>query len=110
MKLANFILVLLTVVQSSKQTDLFEELSKCFDNRLTKIDSQSVSTLLAHSRLQFTADFTKTVLQRIKIGSNIFFSPHSVYQALMLALFISRSHTEKSIKSALRLPENIVSA
>jgi serpin B len=39
---------------------------------------------------------------------NIFFSPYSVYNALLLSYFGAANHTEKSLKAALRIPENQV--
>jgi serpin B len=41
--------------------------------------------------------------------SNIFFSPYSVYNALLLAYFGAANHTEQSLKKVLRIPENQVS-
>lgn len=37
---------------------------------------------------------------------NIFFSPYSVYNALLLAYFGAANHTEKSLEAALRIPES----
>jgi serpin B len=39
---------------------------------------------------------------------NIFFSPYSVYNALLLAYFGAANHTEKSLEAALRIPESQV--
>jgi serpin B len=36
---------------------------------------------------------------------NIFFSPYSIYNALLLSYFGAANHTEKSLKAALRIPE-----
>lgn len=39
---------------------------------------------------------------------NVFFSPYSVYNALLLSYFGAANHTEKSLKAALRIPETQV--
>ena len=39
---------------------------------------------------------------------NIFFSPYSVYNALLLPYFGAENHTEKSLKAVLRIPESQV--
>jgi serpin B len=41
---------------------------------------------------------------------NIFFSPYSVYNALLLSYFGAANDTEKSLKKALRIPETQVSS
>lgn len=41
---------------------------------------------------------------------NIFFSPYSVYNALLLSYFGAANDTEKSLKEALRIPETQVSS
>lgn len=43
-----------------------------------------------------------------KPGQNIFFSPHSIYQSLLLAYFISSNDTETMLQKALYLPETQV--
>jgi serine protease inhibitor len=108
MKHISCIFVLCVLLQLSRQSDASEEFLKCFpNNKLSATDPQSISAKLAKSRLQFSIDFTKNVLKRSKAGANVFFSPHSIYQALMLALFISSNHTENSLKTVLRLPADI---
>jgi hypothetical protein len=39
---------------------------------------------------------------------NVFFSPYSVYNALLVAYFGAENHTEMSLKAALRIPETQV--
>jgi serpin B len=39
---------------------------------------------------------------------NVFFSPYSVYNALLLAYFGAANHTEQALKAALRIPETQV--
>jgi serpin B len=41
---------------------------------------------------------------------NIFFSPYSVYNALLLAYFGAANHTEKDLRAALRIPETQVTS
>lgn len=38
---------------------------------------------------------------------NLFVSPHSIYQALLLAYFTAAGHTERAVKSVLQLPEDV---
>lgn len=110
MKHISSILVLCTFLQLTKQNDDSEEFLKCFpNNKLSTTDPQLVSAKLIKSRLQFSIDFTKLVLKNSEAGTNVFFSPHSIYQALTLALFISNNQTEKNLKTVLRLSEDMVS-
>jgi serpin B len=39
---------------------------------------------------------------------NVFFSPYSVYNALLLAYFGAANHTEQALKAVLRIPESQV--
>jgi serpin B len=39
---------------------------------------------------------------------NVFFSPYSVYNALLLAYFGAANHTEQALKAVLRIPETQV--
>uniref|UniRef100_A0A0A9WH51 Serpin B3 n=1 Tax=Lygus hesperus TaxID=30085 RepID=A0A0A9WH51_LYGHE len=53
--------------------------------------------------------FTLNILNHIIEANpteNIFFSPHSVYNALLLAYFAAANQTEASIKKTLALPDN----
>ncbi|XP_066587366.1 serine protease inhibitor 88Ea-like isoform X2 [Prorops nasuta] len=61
---------------------------------------------LTDARFTFAMDsLRKTAL--IETTDNIFFSPHSLHQALTLAYFGARGTTEASLKSALRIPDNL---
>lgn len=83
---------------------------QCFpNNALTEADHDVLTSKIIRSRLEFTIDFTREVLKRSKSGTNLFFSPHSVYKALLLALFISNNKTEKEIRDALRISPGLVS-
>lgn len=100
--------MLCTFLQLTKQNDNSEEFLKCFpNNKLSTTDPQLISAKLIKSRIQFSIDFTKIVLKNSEAGTNVFFSPHSIYQALTLALFISNNQTEKNLKTVLRLSEDI---
>ncbi|KZC05196.1 Antithrombin-III [Dufourea novaeangliae] len=59
---------------------------------------------LADGRYAFALDtLKKTAL--IESRENIFYSPHSLHQALTLAYFGSRGNTEQSLKRALHIPK-----
>lgn len=102
---------LIGVATSIGAADQTENFLKCFPNhKLTASDVRQVSTdVLVKSRLQFAVEFTKNVLRNTKPGQNFFFSPHSVYQALLLAFFVADGQTERSLRDALQLPSQIVS-
>jgi len=61
---------------------------------------------LMDARFGFALDSLKqTVL--IELKDNIFFSPHSIHQALSLAYFGARGTTEESLKRALHIPNEL---
>jgi len=63
-------------------------------------------TLLTDARYAFALDsLKKTAL--IESRDNIFFSPHSLHQALSLAYFGARGTTAESLKKALRIPDQL---
>lgn len=110
MKWIYHLLILAVVIQLSTQIENPNELLKCFpNNRPTLSSPKALAPTLIQSRLDFSLEFMKNVFKKSKPGSNLFFSPHSVYQALLLALFVSNGHTENSIKMALQLPAQVVS-
>lgn len=47
-----------------------------------------------------------TTVNNLMPTENIFFSPLSVYNALILAYFVSAGHTEEALKKTLNLPQN----
>lgn len=109
-RICSLVLVMGALASAALQFDKSEQFLKCFpNNKLSASDPQNISALLVKSRLKFSIDFMKNVLKKTKTGDNFFFSPHSIYQALLMALFISNDHTEKYIKTTLQLPANIVS-
>lgn len=67
--------------------------------------SQDAKQALIHGQHEFSLAMLDTVIALNK-GSNIFFSPFSVYQAMLLAYFTSANQTEASLKRTLFLPEN----
>lgn len=109
MKCIYCLLVLVVVIQLSTQNDNSDELLKCFPTNKPKHLTKAIAPTIIRSRLEFSLEFMKNVFKTSNPGSNVFFSPHSVYQALTLAMFISNGQTENYIKTALQLPADIVS-
>lgn len=61
---------------------------------------------LTDARFDFALDsLKKTAL--IESKDNLFFSPHSIHQALTLAYFGARGTTEGALKQALRIPQQL---
>lgn len=78
---------------------------------LTPNDARGASNPLAYRRLyRGHQDFSLSLLEQINkrqsTSENIFFSPYSVYHALMMAYFISSNHTEKALHDTLRFGPN----
>lgn len=67
--------------------------------------SQDARQALIHGQHEFSLSMLNTVNAQSQ-GSNIFFSPFSVYQAMLLAYFVSANQTEGSLKRTLFLPES----
>lgn len=61
---------------------------------------------LTDARYAFALDSLKKAAL-IESRDNIFFSPHSLHQALSLAYFGARGTTEESLKKALRIPDQL---
>lgn len=61
---------------------------------------------LVEARFNFALESLKKVAQ-IESRDNVFFSPHSLHQAISLAYFGARGITETSLKSALRIPDDL---
>ncbi|RZF32069.1 hypothetical protein LSTR_LSTR005973 [Laodelphax striatellus] len=76
---------------------------------LTKDDSKSSTDPQARLALfRGQQEFSLAMLQTVNHmypGQNIFFSPHSIYQAMLLSYFVAANHTEASIKKAIFLPK-----
>lgn len=62
---------------------------------------------LIRSQLDFSLSLFKTVAQQHP-SENIFISPVSIYNTMILAYFTARTHTEQSIHRALFLPNSVV--
>lgn len=63
---------------------------------------------LIRSQLDFSLNLFKAVAKQ-QPSENIFISPVSIYNAMLLAYFTAKGHTEDSIHKALFLPKSIVS-
>ncbi|XP_011154835.1 serine protease inhibitor 88Ea [Harpegnathos saltator] len=61
---------------------------------------------LIEARFNFAVDSLKKIAQ-IQPQDNIFFSPHSLHQAISLAYFGARGSTEASLKHALRISDEL---
>ena len=70
------------------------------------ITNQDARNILIDGRFEFAIDTLKK-LSEIVTQDNIFFSPHSLHQALMLVYFGARGATEMSLKHALHIPEDL---
>lgn len=68
-----------------------------------KVSEQRRQELLL-SQLHFSADLLRTV-SSFNSSENVFFSPTSVYNALLLAYFVSAKHTQDSLKEFLHIPK-----
>lgn len=60
---------------------------------------------LSDSRFDFALESLKKIAD-IETQDNIFFSPHSLYEALSVAYFGSRGETERALKKALHVPDD----
>lgn len=78
---------------------------------LTGNDSPSMMNpaskkMLTDARFGFALDsLKKTTL--IEARDNIFYSPHSIHQALTLAYFGSRGTTDEALRKALHIPNDL---
>ena len=61
--------------------------------------------LLSDARFDFALEALKKIAD-IDTENNIFFSPHSLYEALGLAYFSAQGSTEEALKKALHVPPN----
>lgn len=83
---------------------------------ITGINSQCLTgndspvKMFPHSKAMLTAgkfNFTLEALRKaaaIESKDNLFFSPHSLHEALTLAFFGAREKTEEALKQALHIP------
>ena len=68
--------------------------------------NQDARINLMDGRFVFAMDSLK-IISEIVTQDNIFFSPHSLHQALMLLYLGARGTTENSLKQALHIPSEL---
>lgn len=74
---------------------------------LTPDDSRPSTSAKAHSSFyrgqqNFSLDLLAEINKRSNAKDNVFFSPYSIYHALVMAYFLSSNQTEKALHRALR--------
>ncbi|XP_044006548.1 serine protease inhibitor 88Ea-like isoform X2 [Aphidius gifuensis] len=67
---------------------------------------ENSKALLTMAELNFALDSLDKVAL-IEARDNVFYSPHSIHEALVLAYFGARGETEKNLKKALKIPEEL---
>lgn len=83
--------------------------SQCFyKNDAEKKLNPGARSSLYKNQLEFTLNIFNTINKAVP-DDNIFFSPFSVYHALLLAYFAAGGQTEKSLKESLRISDELVS-
>jgi serpin B len=83
-------------------------MQQCFSLDDTKVQSSPTTRQELFAGEQ---DFSLAMLREAVAANptgNIFFSPYSIYNALLLSYFGAANHTEKSLREALRIPESQV--
>lgn len=82
--------------------------SQCFSKNDAdyKLNSGARANLY-RNQLEFTLNLFNTVNNAVP-DDNIFFSPFSVYHALLLGYFAAGGQTEKSLKESLRISDEQV--
>ncbi|XP_034947499.1 serine protease inhibitor 88Ea-like isoform X2 [Chelonus insularis] len=82
-------------------------LAQCItDNDAAGAIAPDTNELMVKGKISFALDALKEAAL-IESEDNLFFSPHSLYEALTLAYFGARGTTEESLKRALRIPESL---
>lgn len=81
--------------------------SQCLSEDDTKAGLPSTGASLYNGQLNFTLNIFESINQAQPQG-NIFFSPYSIYHALLLAYFAAANHTEASLMDALGLSRDEV--
>lgn len=74
------------------------------DNLMVEVPGTKKALEVA--RFKFALNTLKEI-SLIESQDNVFYSPHSLYEALSLAFYGSRGTTEKSLKKALHIPDNL---
>lgn len=82
---------------------------QCFykDDSSKKLDP-AARTSLYRGQLEFTLNLFNAI-NKVVPDDNVFFSPFSIYQSLLLTYFSSGGKTEQSLKESLRIEEKLVS-
>ncbi|KOB77737.1 Uncharacterized protein OBRU01_03503 [Operophtera brumata] len=95
LKLAGVVFLVLSTVKS-----------QCFykDDSSKKLDPEA-RTNLYRGQLTFTLNLFNSINEAVP-DDNIFFSPFSVYHALLLAYFSAGEQTEQSLRRSLQIGEN----
>lgn len=84
-------------------------LQQCLTPDDTKVTTDPNARLaLYKGEQQFALSLLQTI-NGLMPAENIFFSPFSVYNAMLLAYFSASNHTEAALKKALFIPEAQVS-
>jgi serpin B len=82
---------------------------QCFSPDDTKVQIRpDTRQALFRGQQAFSLDMLREAVAANPTG-NVFFSPYSVYNALLLAYFGAANQTERSLKAVLRIPETEVS-
>ncbi|XP_069687412.1 serine protease inhibitor 88Ea-like [Periplaneta americana] len=94
--------ILGTVLVAGLQAVSDPGVEQCFGNDLS--NSPNTRQDLFTGEQMFSMDMLREAVAATPTG-NVFFSPFSVYNALLLAYFGAENQTEASLKKALRIPE-----
>ncbi|XP_026726055.1 serine protease inhibitor 88Ea-like [Trichoplusia ni] len=80
---------------------------QCFykDDSSKKLDPEA-RTSLYRGQLEFTLNLFNAINKAVP-DDNVFFSPFSVYQALVLAYFSAGGQTEQSLRGSLKIADNL---
>ncbi|XP_072936065.1 serine protease inhibitor 88Ea-like [Epargyreus clarus] len=81
--------------------------SQCFykDDSSKKLNPEARTTLY-RGQLEFTLNLFNSINEAVS-DDNIFFSPFSVYHALLLAYFASGEQTERALKESLKISDKL---
>lgn len=78
-------------------------LQQCLTSDDTRIPTNPTShKTLYNGQQNFSLDLLAQISKQYASDENIFFSPYSVYHALVMAYFISANHTENALHKVLR--------
>lgn len=100
MKLTTALSLLLLIVSQVQCQCLTE------NDSLQTSESANAIERLRDSRFDFALESLKKIAD-IETQDNIFFSPHSLHEALSVAYFGARGETETALKKALHVPDDL---